>query len=81
MKIAAIFMFIVIAILALTGVIDGNPKGEVPQSINEFFPKGVIGFWSALLFAFYAHGGIEVMGVMAIHLKTRRMPLNRVKSC
>ena len=71
MKIAAIFMFIVIAILALTGVIDGNPKGDVPKSVNEFFPNGVMGFWSALLFAFYAHGGIEVMGVMAIHLKNK----------
>ena len=71
MKIAAIFMFIVIAILALTGVIDGNPKGDVPKSMGEFFPNGALGFWSALLFAFYAHGGIEVMGVMAIHLKNK----------
>ena len=71
MKIAAIFMFIVIAILVLTGVIDGNPKGEIPKSFNEFFPKGLFGFWSALLFAFYAHGGIEVMGVMAIHLRNK----------
>ena len=71
MKIAAIFMFIVIAILALTGVLDGNPKEGVPQSFAEFFPKGVIGFWSALIFAFFAHGGIEVMGVMAIHLKNK----------
>ncbi len=71
MKIAAIFMFIVIAILALTGVIGGNPKTEIPQSISEFFPKGFIGFWSALLFAFYAHGGIEVMSIMAIHLKNK----------
>lgn len=37
MKIAAIFMFIVIAILALTGVIEGNPKGGIPQSVNIFF--------------------------------------------
>lgn len=71
MKIAAIFMFIVIAILALTGTIEGSPKAGIPQSVNEFFPNGVIGFWSALLFAFYAHGGIEVMGVMAIHLKNK----------
>ena len=71
MKIAAIFMFIVIAILALTGVIGGDPKGDIPGSANEFFPKGLVGFWSALLFAFYAHGGIEVMGVMAIHLKNK----------
>ncbi|MCG7334678.1 amino acid permease [Sporosarcina sp. ACRSM] len=71
MKIAAIFMFIVIAILALTGVLDGNPKEGIPRSVDEFFPKGIIGFWSALIFAFYAHGGIEVMGVMAIHLKKK----------
>lgn len=71
LKIAAIFMFIVIAILVLTGVIDGNPKGDIPKSFGDFFAKGVFGFWSALLFAFYAHGGIEVMGVMAIHLKNK----------
>ena len=71
MKIAAIFMFIVIAILALTGTIGGSEKTEIPQTVNEFFPNGVIGFWSALLFAFYAHGGIEVMGIMAINLKNK----------
>lgn len=71
MKIAAIFMFIVIAVFVLTGVIDGNTKGEVPNTVSGFFPNGMLGFWSALLFAFYAHGGIEVMGVMAIHLKNK----------
>lgn len=71
MKIAAIFMFIVIAILALTGVIGGNSTPDIPRSANEFFPKGFIGFWSALIFAFYAHGGIEVMSIMAIHLKNK----------
>lgn len=69
-KVAAIFMFIVLAILALTGTIDGSSKeGGPPQSIGGFFPNGGLGFWSALLFAFYAHGGIEGMGVMAIHLR------------
>ncbi|SFQ22009.1 amino acid/polyamine/organocation transporter, APC superfamily [Psychrobacillus psychrotolerans] len=71
MKIAAIFMFIIIAVLALTGVIDGNPKDNIPSTLEGFFPKGILGFWSALLFAFYAHGGIEVMGVMAIYLKKK----------
>ena len=71
MKIAAIFMFIIIAILALTGVIGGKSTPGIPQSVNEFFPKGFIGFWSALIFAFYAHGGIEVMSIMAIHLKNK----------
>jgi len=71
MKIAAIFMFIIISVLALTGVIDGNPKDNIPSTFEGFFPKGILGFWSALLFAFYAHGGIEVMGVMAIYLKKK----------
>lgn len=71
MKIAAIFMFIFIAVLALTGLLDGNPKEGIPQSVGEFFPNGIIGFWSALTFAFYAYGGIEVMGVMAIYLKNK----------
>jgi L-asparagine transporter-like permease len=71
MKIAAVFMFIVIAILALTGTLEGGKNAGIPQSVNEFFPNGYIGFWSALIFAFYAHGGIEVMGVMAIHLKNK----------
>ena len=71
MKIAAIFMFIIIAILALTGVIGGKSTPEIPQSVKGFFPNGFIGFWSALIFAFYAHGGIEVMSIMAIHLKNK----------
>lgn len=71
MKISAIFMFIIIAVLALTGVLDGNLKEGIPQSVDEFFPGGIIGFWSALTFAFYAYGGIEVMGVMAIYLKNK----------
>ncbi|MER2155749.1 MAG: amino acid permease [Solibacillus sp.] len=71
MKIAAIFMFIIIATLALTGVIGEKSTPDLPQSVNEFFPKGFIGFWSALIFAFYAHGGIEVMSIMAIHLKNK----------
>ncbi len=71
MKIAAIFMFIVIAILALTGVLEGDQKAGLPETVKEFFPNGLTGFWSALLFAFFAHGGIEVMGVMAIHLKNK----------
>ena len=64
-------MFIIIAVLALTGVLDGNPKEGIPHSVGEFFPEGIIGFWSALTFAFYAYGGIELMGVMAIHLKNK----------
>jgi aromatic amino acid permease len=65
-KIAAIVMFIIIASCALFGVIEGTNDTKMP---NDYFPKGILGLWSALIFAFYAFGGIEVMGLMATQLK------------
>jgi len=67
-KISAILMFIVIAVLAVTGAIDGTRDPQLPA---EYFPKGIMGLWSALIFAFYAFGGIEVMGLMATQLKDK----------
>lgn len=71
-KISAILMFIVIAILAITGIIDGQKgvKG-LPHSVEGFFPRGILGLWSALIFGFYAFGGIEIMGIMATRLKDK----------
>ncbi|MDO3661044.1 amino acid permease [Bacillus sp. C28GYM-DRY-1] len=69
-KTAAIFMFIVIAILALCGILSGgNHDVQVPNKTSEFFPYGAMGLWTGLIYAFYAFGGIEVMGLMAVHLK------------
>lgn len=69
-KTAAIFMFIVIAILALCGILSGGKHDvQVPNKTSEFFPYGAIGLWTGLIYAFYAFGGIEVMGLMAVHLK------------
>lgn len=69
-KTAAIFMFIVIAILALCGVLSGGrPDVQIPNETKEFFPFGAMGLWTGLIYAFYAFGGIEVMGLMAVHLK------------
>ncbi|MGG1247014.1 amino acid permease [Bacillus spizizenii] len=69
-KTAAIFMFIVIAILALCGILSGgNHDVQVPNKTSEYFPYGAMGLWTGLIYAFYAFGGIEVMGLMAVHLK------------
>ncbi|WP_163526992.1 amino acid permease [Halobacillus ihumii] len=69
-KTAAIFMFIIIAILALTGVLsESRPEQTLHFGYTELFPQGLTGVWTALLFAFYAFGGIEVMGIMANELK------------
>ncbi|SHG18615.1 amino acid permease [Ornithinibacillus halophilus] len=69
MKLAALVMFIGLAGAFVFGIIDGAEELNIPKSVGEFFPTGFVGFWSALIFAFYAFGGIEVMGLMAVQLK------------
>jgi L-asparagine transporter-like permease len=70
-KISAILMFLVIAGAALLGYIDGketNPAG-FPRTVRQFMPNGIAGLWSSLIYAFYAFGGIEIMGLMAMRLR------------
>ncbi|MFD1957266.1 amino acid permease [Paenibacillus thailandensis] len=69
-KICAIALFIVLAVLVLLGVAagDGRPL-SLKDAVYPYFPNGFPGWWSSLLFAFYAFGGIEVMGLMATRLK------------
>src|SRR5690606_24148672 len=66
-KLAAIIAFLGLAGSALLGWLGGGkhaPSWPVP-----LFPTGAIGGWSSLIYAFYAFGGIEVMGMLAIRLK------------
>ncbi|MDN3019234.1 amino acid permease [Paenibacillus sp. BSR1-1] len=69
LKIAAIIMFIIIACLAIFGVIDGDRPIQYPRSRNDILPHGIKGLWSSVIFAFYAFGGIEILGLMATNLK------------
>ncbi|MFD2613155.1 amino acid permease [Paenibacillus gansuensis] len=69
-KVAAIVMFLILACLALFGVIgNGRAATGTLNSWNAWFPAGAKGLWSSLLYAFYAFGGIEIMGLMALRLK------------
>jgi L-asparagine transporter-like permease len=71
-KTAAIIMFIILAAAALFNWIDGDVNHPgIPHSLNGFFPEGLKGFWSSLIYAFYAYGGIEVIGLMATKLKKK----------
>jgi L-asparagine transporter-like permease len=71
-KAAAIVMFIVLAIAGLIGLVDGkNYDLSIPQSFEGYFTGGLKGFWSSLIYAFYAFGGIEVIGMMAMQLKKK----------
>jgi L-asparagine transporter-like permease len=69
LKISAILMFVIIAALAIFGVLDGSHAIEYPNSRKDFFPSGLMGLWSAVIFAFYAFGGIEILGLMATKLQ------------
>ncbi|MFZ3588717.1 amino acid permease [Bacillus sp. DJP31] len=69
LKVAAILMFIIIACAALFGFIDGKKEVSLTKAYGSIFPNGVKGLWTALIYAFYAFGGIEVMGIMAMDLK------------
>lgn len=67
MKIAAIFMFLVIAVLAVTGVFKTAAHG--PAFPGDWLPNGFVGFWAALIFAFYGYGGLEALGLMTMRLQ------------
>lgn len=71
-KFSAILMFIILALAAIFGWIDGdtNPTG-LPKSTGEIFAGGWKGFWASLIYAFYAFGGIEVIGIMAMQLEKK----------
>jgi L-asparagine transporter-like permease len=72
-KFAAIIMFIILALAALFGWINADnakPTG-LPNSAGELFAGGFKGFWASLIYAFYAYGGIEVIGIMAMQLKKK----------
>ncbi|MED1201753.1 amino acid permease [Heyndrickxia acidicola] len=71
-KTAAIVMFIIIAGMALLGFLSGHPNHPgFPATAKQVFPDGIHGFWSSLIYAFYAYGGIEVIGLMAMQLKNK----------
>jgi len=71
-KIAAILMFIILAGAGLLGFLDnGKEVFNVPSQAHDFFPSGLKGLWSGLIFAFYAFGGIEIMGIMSVRLKNK----------
>ena len=71
-KTAAIVMFIILAVAAVFGWLNGDVKhAGFPNSAHELFPQGYKGFWSSLIYAYYAYGGIEVIGLMAMRLKKK----------
>ncbi|WP_026690201.1 amino acid permease [Alteribacter aurantiacus] len=71
MKVAAILMFIILAIIALLGFIGVKPpeKLTVPHTYGGIFPNGAKGLLPALIYGFYGFGGIEIVGLLTVRLK------------
>lgn len=69
LKAAAIMMFIIIAVLIIIKGTQSAALVSLQSNYEEFFSQGIKGIWLGLLYAFYAYGGIEVMGLMVIDLK------------
>ncbi|GGM24006.1 transporter [Paraliobacillus quinghaiensis] len=73
MKIAAILMFIIIGILAISGFLKGGaPDRAFAFSSKGIFPGGFTGIWTAFIYVLYAFGGIEVMGIMSNELNDQK---------
>lgn len=72
-KTAAIVIFIILGVAALIGWIPGEVSKQpgLPDSGGKLFSEGYQGFWASLIYAFYAYGGVEVIGLMAIQLKKK----------
>jgi L-asparagine transporter-like permease len=69
-KIAAILMFIILAVLVITGVLGKDTAHmHAPKQLSDLFKDGFMGLWTALIYVFFAFAGIEVMGLMATELK------------
>ncbi|NRF90838.1 amino acid permease [Paenibacillus frigoriresistens] len=69
-KVSAIVMFLLIAGAAVLGFITGGAHQPRFRAAQEtFLPAGLMGAWSSFIYAFYAFGGIEIMGLMAARLK------------
>lgn len=73
MKIAAIVMFMLLAVAALLGLFEqAIDDVTIPTTVGEFFPQGLLGFWSSLIFGFYIFGGIEIVGILAFRLRDKQ---------
>lgn len=69
LKAAAIIMFIIVAVVIIMRGTSSATMASLQANYEAFFSQGIKGIWLGLLYAFYAYGGIEVMGLMVIDLK------------
>lgn len=63
LKTAAIFLFMILAVLVLFGILtEHKPTLHLPNKDHEWMPLGPLGLWNGLIYAFYAFGGLKSWG-------------------
>ncbi|MTT31137.1 amino acid permease [Terrilactibacillus sp. BCM23-1] len=71
-KLSTLLAFVVFGVLFLVGFIHPINMTTIEHtSFIQFFPQGVGGLWSALIFIFFSFGGIEVVGIASAELKNK----------
>ncbi|MBP3966035.1 amino acid permease [Paenibacillus lignilyticus] len=69
-KLTILILFILFGVLFVCGLLSDSPKVPIqPIGRHDWFPHGLSGLWSAMIFVFFSFGGIEVVGVTASELK------------
>lgn len=72
-KISALLIFILFGILLALGIINlSHAPGSNLFDFTQWFPAGLTGLWSALIFVLFSYGGIEVMGILSHELKQHK---------
>ncbi|MEJ9212873.1 amino acid permease [Bacillus smithii] len=72
-KISILVCFIGFGALFILGVVHPKGVSSFHQSgTGSFFPNGVKGLWSAMIFIFFSFGGIEVVGVASSELDNKK---------
>lgn len=76
LKTSALLIFILFAVVFALGLVTtpaGNHGTQLGQlASGGWFPHGLPGTWSAMIFVLFSYGGIEVMGIMSSELKKHR---------
>ncbi|WP_273852024.1 amino acid permease [Guptibacillus spartinae] len=68
-KLATLIGFIGFGLLFLFGIATPASAGQTESSFIPFFPNGLMGTWSAMIFVLFSFGGIAVVGLMSNELK------------
>ncbi|MGG1482184.1 amino acid permease [Bacillus smithii] len=71
-KISILVCFVGFGALFILGVVHPKEFSIHQSGMGSFFPNGVKGLWSAMIFIFFSFGGIEVVGVASSELDNKK---------